>query len=87
MLRLLEKFRWLEERSMSADFKKLEERVENTIRPDSLVQAAQETYALVRSLGELFNRRFDQIDGKLADIDSNMMEMRNLLAFLVEKQK
>lgn len=72
---------------MSADFKKLEERVENTIRPDSPAQTMQGTIEHMRALGELINKRFDYVIEKLDDINSNLIEMRNLLAFLVEKQK
>lgn len=72
---------------MSADFKKLEERVENTIQPDSLAQTTPGTIEHMRALGELINKRFDYVIAKLDDINSNLIEMKNILAFLVEKQK
>lgn len=66
----------------------------NATRLDSVEQLAretkqvvQETNEFVSSQAESTNKRFDYVYGKFADLEANMMEMRNLLAFLVEKQK
>jgi structural maintenance of chromosome 3 (chondroitin sulfate proteoglycan 6) len=67
---------------------------ENTTRLDNLEklvqenkQSLQETNTFVVNLAESTTKGFDYVHGKLADLDSNMTEVRNLLAFLVEKQK
>jgi chromosome segregation ATPase len=67
---------------------KLEQLVRETnTRLDKLEQTVQETNTFVVNLAESTTKGFDYVHGKLADLDSNMVEMRNLLAFLVEKQK
>lgn len=56
----------------------------------SVGELKQDVGELKQNVGELkqsINERFDHVYGAIADVSANVMELRNIIASLVEKQK